>query len=212
MRLSDIEMQAAAALGVPLVISHADTPAKSPGAAERRQLARFRFEERRRDWLVGRNALQQLMRRQGRPDDAAALRLPAAGISLTHGAGHAFAVGAPSRGIGIDFERPRRVHPRMASWFLDDGEQSMLPQRNGAAFDRELVRLWTIKEAAFKSHPDNAELTLADLRIESRDPIRSFEVPDPLLSCSVSSVRGLHMRVFTATHRGGFLSIAGVTA
>lgn len=212
MRLIDIETRAAAALGVPLVLAHADTPAETLSVAERRQLDAFRFEARRRDWLIGRNALQQVLRRRGDSDDCAAVRPAGAGVSLTHGDGHAFAVGAATPGIGIDFERPRRVHPRMASWFLADEEQAMLPQMYDTAFDRELVRLWTVKEAAFKSHPDNAGLTLASLHI--RKGVGSLfskkRDPTPFLVTALCSVRGVRIDVVSALHRGGFLSIAGV--
>ncbi len=210
MRLTDIETRAAAELGVPLILAHADTPAETLSVAERRHLEALRFEARRRDWLIGRNALKQVLRRRGDSDDCANVRPADAGVSLTHGDGHAFAVGAATPGIGIDFERPRRVHPRMASWFLDDEEQAMLPRTHDAAFDRELVRLWTVKEAAFKSHPDNAGLTLADLRINTSkggSPPFSKNIGLTAFSCSV---RGVRIDVVSTEHRGGFLSIAGV--
>ena len=77
--------------------------------------------------------------------------------------------------------------------------QALLPRQDDATFDRELVRLWTIKEAAFKSHPDNAGLTLADFRIGTQSKV-----------CAVESARGVRMRVFTAEHRDG-LEQLGVT-
>ena len=64
------------------------------------------------------------------------------------------------------------------------------------------MRLWTVKEAAFKSHPENADLVLSDFAIGSLNCSDSFRV---------SARTGTNIRVHCTPYRDGFLSIAGKT-
>ena len=205
MRLSDIEQSAQALIGLPLRIIYADRESELDdlSAGEREEFSALENPARRRDWLIGRKALKTALRAQSRSPDTASLRLPDPRVSLTHGGGSAFAgaVLGSSPGIGIDFERVRDVDPRVAEWFLDPAERLLLPPGEGAGYSRQLVRLWTIKEAAFKSHPDNHGMTLGNFRIhEAVDEQRTI----------METNSGERLRVFSALHRDGYLSIAGV--
>ncbi len=202
MRLTDIEAMAANTLRTPvhIVASHTDCDGTSLNQAEQAQLDSFQFEQRRRDWRRGRLALKSLLRSLGRSDDTSRLRFPDAQLSLTHGDGAAYAVGAlgASRGIGVDFETLRPVRDRVAHWFLNDSELEWLAASDDVDRDRNIIRLWTIKEAVFKCHPSNTGLVLSD-----------FTISNP--SAGTCEVRAADGRVFQtmSCHIGsGILSIA----
>ena len=207
MRLTRFEQQASQRLDTEVQLCCSASPASRSGLSvgERTTLDGFRYGHRRRDWLTGRAALKSLQRRQGRGTDTAGLEFPALHLSLTHAGGIAVAAGTndPAVGIGVDYEVLRDVNPRMAAWFLDDAEQAWLSGLPKARAARQLVRLWTIKEASFKSHPDNHNMVLGD-----------FSIIDPASNSAVDvrSKRGLHIRVHCDAYRRGFLSIAGVQA
>lgn len=207
MRLTILEQQASQRLDAAIQLSCSESPVSRCclSRGEQSRLDAFRNPQRRQDWLTGRAALKTLRRRQGRSDDTAGIEFPAPQLSLTHADGTALAAGTNDRtlGIGIDYEVRRDVNPRMAAWFLDDAEQAWLSGLPRASVAPQLVRLWTIKEAAFKSHPDNRTMVLGD-----------FSIIDPASSSAVDvcSNRGLRIRVHCDTYRRGYLSIAGVQA
>ena len=150
-------------------------------AAERVRMNAFRHTERRQDWLRGRRALHALMRRLDLSPDTSKLEFPHPAISLTHAGDLAIAAGVTSvtrvtgvtgvtamtgvAGVGVDYEQWREVHPRMARWFLSAHEQAWLKRVSPNRLANEILRLWTIKEALFKSCPQNAKLVLADIHM-----------------------------------------------
>jgi 4'-phosphopantetheinyl transferase EntD len=156
-------------LSAPLVIVRSDTSfARTElNPAESRHLAEFRHEKRRLDWLRGRNALKQLLVTLNCNDDTTALRFPNRRVSLTHAGGFAYAVGTSESyvGIGLDYEPLRNINTRVARWFLDEKELAWLMSQPQQVHGEEIIRLWTIKEAAFKAHPDNSGLVLTKLAI-----------------------------------------------
>ncbi len=205
MRLTDIEHAASERLEMTVQLSCSESPlprlSMSPG--ELAQLETLSHLERRRDWLTGRAALKALLRRQGRGTDTSTLRFPASNLSLTHAGGIALATGTDVRRIGIDYEELREVHSRMAAWFLDDAERAWLAALPETQAARQLVRLWTIKEAAFKCHPGNNSMVLGDF---------SIVAPASRAVVAVVSTRGLRLRVHCREFRRGYLSVAGVMA
>lgn len=169
MRLRAMETSMADCLSAPLVIVRSDTTiaATELNRAESRHFAEFRHEQRRLDWLRGRNALKQLLVTLDCDDDTTALCFPNRRISLTHAGGSAYAVGTKESyvGIGIDYEPLRDINTRIARWFLNEDELAWLKDEPRQSHREELIRLWTVKEAAFKAHPDNNGLVLAKLAI-----------------------------------------------
>ena len=114
--------------------------------------------DRRRQWLLGRTALRQLL-----PvgTDTGGLSFPHPRLSISHTGEVAFAVHVEHVvGTGVDVElSARRPDPRSARFFLRADE------RRSELSAAELLRLWTVKEALFKATPDNAETVLLDYRL-----------------------------------------------
>jgi 4'-phosphopantetheinyl transferase EntD len=203
MQLSALEHESSAILNLPLRLVRADhaVALTALSTAERIFLDRFEFEQRRRDWLCGRNALKKILAKLGRRDDTGALRFPHRQLSLSHDDGISYAAGtrAESRGLGIDYEPLRTVNAGVARWFLGDGEVDWLSSQPSCARARHIIRLWTIKEAAFKSHPRNHAMSLGD-----------FEILEPAEQSvhAVTTAAGADIRVVCRKFSRGYLSIA----
>lgn len=169
MRLHALEQSVAEHLETPMIVVRSDEDVETTrlNRAEHDRMAEFRHERRRRDWLLGRNALKQLLTALDRGDDTMAVTFPDRQVSLTHGGDTAFAVGttATNFGIGVDYEPFRKVDIGIARWFLNEAETDWLHQQPTCDRITQLVRLWTIKEAAFKSYPGNAGMTLQEFSI-----------------------------------------------
>lgn len=153
---------------IPLSIACADEPldTKQLLPSERGIYSSFTVESRATDWLKGRRALKQLLPES----DTARLRFPNSLCSLTHSGNIAVAVAANChsiRGIGIDLEFYRRVNPKTAKLFLSRDELGYLNELENNHAARELIRLWTIKEALFKSDPENESRWLSDYRLKN---------------------------------------------
>lgn len=157
---------------------------------ERDVLARLSVPPRRADWRLGRwvtkravtgylglgslplARLSVLAAPDGAPeawrDDA---RLEVA-VSLSHRAGLAVAVaGPPGCPLGIDLElvEPRRPE-FLADWFGDDERAAVTAAAAGAARDRAVATVWTLKEAAAKALREGLRLDVRDLRTTLLDP------------------------------------------
>ena len=87
--------------------------------------------------------------------------------SISHSTKFAIAVSTPRNkdlfGIGIDIEDPRDLNINASKMFLAKAEISQLQDTSS----ENLLRLWTIKEAVFKSMPENNNLFLRDFEIVS---------------------------------------------
>lgn len=107
------------------------------------------------DWLLGRAVLKRLL--DGA--DTADIRFPNRCLSLTHSGGLAVAVRADGDqvGVGVDYEPFHPIDPRIARFFVCDGE------------DGDLLQLWTVKEALFKATPDNSGAVLRDYLVTGPD-------------------------------------------
>lgn len=196
---AEYERELRRCLKVPLKLAAATAPAdpRRLTEGERRQLARFENRRRRETWLRGRAALRKLLAALGRPEDTSTIAFPNAWCSLTHSGEYAVAVGtnAPAvRGVGVDLELRRRVAVQTARLFLRPEEQKR-------ATAEILLRLWTIKEALFKSDPDNYRRVLFD-----------YSLKDPTALSGQALVRrngeGFVMRYATLELGPGPLSVA----
>lgn len=170
-------------------------PERSLTPGERAQWRALSPGPRRRDWLLGRAALKQLL---GAGADTSGLRFPHPRLSLTHAGGRAFAVHIAAAGVvgtGIDYEPWRRPpDPRTARFFLRPGERATALDATGT----DLLRLWTVKEALYKATPDNAEVVLLD-----------YELHDPRCAQgSATGPRGERLHYASLVTFTGVLSIA----
>jgi hypothetical protein len=128
----------------------------TPGESE--AYAKLSHPDRRKTWLTGRAALKGALRAVGRAEDTSLLCYPGDGFSLTHSGGVAVAVASRcEKGLGVDLERLRPVKAEAARFFLGMREQAL----DGA----DLLRLWTVKEAVFKSDRRNGGRLLRDYRL-----------------------------------------------
>ena len=137
--------------------------------AERAQHDQLATVQRQVAWRRGRAALKTLLHRLGEPLDTTRLSFPHPRLSLTHSGTHAVAVGVahnlPLMGIGVDLEIQHTVLPEAARFFLTEEEQRWLARLAAGSRARELLRLWTIKEAVFKADVQNAGRLLADYQL-----------------------------------------------
>jgi len=200
-RLLNLERQAKERLGCSLVIAQAgqgDGP-ESLTDQEKSYFHELQHLERKQHWLRGRCALKQVLAAYGRSCNTLALAFPHPCFSLTHAGQFAFSAGvkAGAPGIGIDFEIRRKVNPKTAHWFLTEAELEWLLCQ--AQPEEPLIRLWTIKEAAFKSCPDNRGMVLKDFVITSLEAE----------TCTVNTpVENRSCKVFSVEHLDGYLTLA----
>jgi len=174
--LANAVIRLAVALNAPRLVATVATigavsPDLTPG--EREMYRHLDSPERQRSWLAGRAAIKAARRSLGQSTDTAALWFPNACTSLTHAAGHAIAVAVPDgalTGIGIDFEPLRETSPGIARFYLTDVEQHWVESRAIERQNDDRIRLWTVKEAAYKACPDNDGLNLGRLKLD--DPAR----------------------------------------
>lgn len=203
MRLTCIEQELSPALNVPLLVAFADSSGtlNDLKQAELDKAERFRFANRRRDWLAGRKALKILLKGLNRPTDTMAVSFPDRHLSLTHSDGAAYAVGTPAsvQGIGVDYEPQRPVNVRVANWFLTAREFDWLQQQCPHDVECHLIRLWTIKEAAFKSHAHNTGMSLKDFIVTK---------PAEKETNFVVAMDGTNIQVACRTIGNGYLSVA----
>ncbi len=155
-------------------------------AGERARFEGFRFDKRRRDWLLGRWAakiallgVSGLSRRNIRrfeiysePNGAPIPRLDGrrypVGLSLSHSHDLAFAsVSRESRALGCDIEL---VEPRSAVFvetYFTESERKNVEDANPSSRDSLVTRIWSAKESTLKA-----------LRTGLRADTRSVEVID----------------------------------
>jgi 4'-phosphopantetheinyl transferase EntD len=200
MKLKELERNASRRLALPLIIRRSDSLIETMlSEGEQLRLADLSGERRKRDWLIGRNALKQVLQALSLDTDTSMIIFPNRQVSLTHSGSLSFATGTsePLSGIGIDYEPARSLNPLIARWFLRDDECRWVEKSSDRA--ETLLRWWTIKEAAFKSHPENADMVLKDFVILDLD----------VKVVRVATVDG-NSRIQVFSHRlaSGWLSIA----
>jgi 4'-phosphopantetheinyl transferase EntD len=162
-------------LGVPVIITISEDTLdhRQLSAGEMRRFTELKTTPRRRSWLRGRHALKRLLVRMGESDDTSSISFPHSRLSLTHAASYAVAAGADASctcaGIGVDLELDRAPHPRSARFFLTAAEQQWVGELPEGIQAAQLLRLWTVKEALFKSDPDNVNSMLYDYALDAPD-------------------------------------------
>jgi 4'-phosphopantetheinyl transferase EntD len=201
MRLYNQERKVEDGLGCSLVMVQVEDSEQSVPLtpAEQDYFENLQFDGRKQEWLRGRKALKQVLATLYQDCDTTKLRFPHRQISVTHAGDFAFAIGnvASQVGIGVDFEPTRKVNPNIARWFLTTFEKWWIG--SDLKSSNQLIRLWTIKEAAFKSFPNNEGMALVDFAIMNpQDDI-----------CHVAITGGTHYAtVMCEKYSNGYLSIA----
>lgn len=155
---------------LPLTIAIADAAPDQAMLSPDERIRHAALDGRRgAEWLTGRAALKRVLARLGEDEDTAEIGFPNPRYSLSHSNGCAIAVGTgPSAalGLGIDLELDRLPSLGTARFFLAPAEHTWLADQAEADRPRQLRRLWSIKEAAFKADPDNCETSFIDYVIE----------------------------------------------
>lgn len=137
---------------------------------ERAHLGELATSPRRLSWLKGRSALKRLLNSLGEDEDTGGIGFPNSRFSLTHSGDFAVALGTSSaelKGVGVDLEMNRPLRSETACFFLGEPEQAWVMNFDESLRTKNLLRLWTIKEALFKSDPRNLERWFSDYRIEA---------------------------------------------
>lgn len=142
------------------------------------QLAQFKNEKRKLSWLRGRRAIKILLRDlefvephfEFQMIDTSATFFPHPAFSLSHSQEVAIAIAcmAPAFGVGIDLEFIRPTKPQMSKFYLQEHERNWLADLDPEQRACEQIRLWTVKEAVFKSDLNNLDRTL--MRYSLHDP------------------------------------------
>ncbi len=137
---------------------------------EQARLGELGTSPRRVSWLTGRSALKRLLNGMGEDEETAGIGFPNPRFSLTHSGDFAVALGtvaAEVSGIGVDLEVNRSLRRETTRFFLCEPEQAWVMSFNESLRTKHLLRLWTIKEALFKSDPRNFERWFSDYLIET---------------------------------------------
>jgi phosphopantetheinyl transferase len=150
---------------------------------------------RQHSWRLGRSALKTVLPPLQRSADSSVLSWPDPTVSLSHTDDHAMAIGLllpPKKrrrtatrgargslsivGIGIDLEPLERTpSPRLVKHFLNPTELTAwqaLSWPNEIDASYEALRLWTVKEAVWKSCPGNASIPLNQISLHQLEPFR----------------------------------------
>jgi 4'-phosphopantetheinyl transferase EntD len=193
------------ALGVPfrVAISSEAVAIDRLTPSEQIHLDELATSPRRLSWLKGRSALKRLLSSLGEAEETAGIGFPNSRFSLTHSGGFAVALGTTCeelRGVGVDLEMNRPLRKEAARFFLTEPEDAWLKNFDESLRTRNLLRLWTIKEALFKSDPLNRERWFADYWLET-----------PATDTGLAFMRGdaaEAFRYFCFDVDKGFLSVA----
>lgn len=109
---------------------------------------------RKQSWLRARCALKSLMKSVGDQTDTSLVPLPDKRYSISHADDIAVAVARLDdnpQGMGVDLEKCRSLKSGAERFFLNATEKEWLDTCNAAQRDDERIRLWTVKEAVYKS-------------------------------------------------------------
>ena len=203
MRLRETEKALSAELRWPLLLVRSGGCRSSLhlSAPERFHYLKLQHAQKRLDWLNGRAALKRLLGELGEDAETTRLKFPHPRISLSHAGDLAVAVGSSTTptGLGIDYEPLRPFYPGVARWFLNRREKIWLRSQTEPRQSEEILRLWTIKEAAYKSQLLNAELLMSDLSLD--DPAATTGEIRLMRSARV-------IRYTTRRFAGGFMTVA----
>jgi 4'-phosphopantetheinyl transferase EntD len=177
-----------------------DPAALTPGEAA--QFEKLVHAPRRAVWLLGRAALRDLLAQLDLPADTSTIAFPQPRLSLSHSSGVAIAIGTRAQGVdglGIDLELRAGPRPEAMRFFLAEPERTWVraaPERT-----ERLLRLWTIKEALYKSYAANRDTSFRD-----------YVLADPAADAGRATLAsGAHATAFNYTSlavEGGYTSVA----
>ena len=193
-------------VGIRLRIATTEVAADELSPAEKKVLAGFKTAWRQLCWRRGRQALKQLFSDAGQSADSGAISFPHANYSITHCGDVAIAVGIGTDsgssqpalcGVGVDLDLQRKINNKITRFYLNHKELHGQQQE-------DLLRLWTMKEAMFKSDPENQNRLLTD-----------YEADDARLWCGRGKIIGeslTRIRYSSISWEGGFVSAAVLEA
>ena len=72
-------------------------------------------------------------------------------ISISH-SGNLVVIAISSEPVGVDVEKQRNISPRHGKSFVNETEMQRFVDDNNSS--QEFLRIWTVKEAAYKAAPD----------------------------------------------------------
>jgi hypothetical protein len=196
------ELTLALAVGVSVaIVSDEQSSFGRLNENELQAMRQFETEHRKRCWTRGRLALKKLLERFGQETDTTVLQFPHCSYSVTHCGHLSMAIACNDEkdsertiiGVGIDLEFARELDAKSARIFLTTNESL-------AAEPEQLLRLWTVKEAMFKSDPHNGGCLLTDY---ATDDWRQYCGE----GSSIKSGRG-SIQYCSIGWKGGFVSAA----
>ena len=190
-------------LDLEVCVSLARAPLKADKltSEENAQLARLVHAPRRAVWLLGRAALKDLLAQLDLPADTSGIAFPHPRLSLSHSEGCAIAIGTRDErvnGLGVDLELRDGPRPASMRFFLAPSERTWV-QASPERSDR-LLRLWTIKEALYKSFAQNRDTSFRD-----------YVLADPAADAGSAELATAHHAQFSYASfaiEGGFVSAA----
>lgn len=198
--LRDAVMQALD-LDVSVALTRAPLDTETLTSDEVAQFARLVHAPRRAVWLLGRAALKDLLAQLDLPADTSGIAFPHRRISLSHSEGCAIAIGTRDErvsGLGVDLELRDGPRPASMRFFLATREREWV-QASPERGDR-LLRLWTIKEALYKSFAENRATSFRD-----------YVLADPAADAGRAELATTHQAQFSYVSfavDGGFVSVA----
>lgn len=160
--------------------------------------------ERDQERIEGREALRLLTQEMGE-HVVGEITFPHPRFSLSHTGNFRAACGIAASGsdlvtgVGIDLELARPMAERIGKFFLTDEEFASVRPVSGATPDQTLLRLWTVKEAVFKSDPDNAGHVLRHYRVEDATALQGY---------ATENTSGKRFWYCSQPFEGGWLSVA----
>lgn len=130
---------------------------------------------RKKDWISSRFALWELIH-ENSDLVFSQMIFPHKNYSISHSKGEAFAVTYEDTsetkdicGIGIDFERDREIDKGVSKFFINEKDEKALGQKKENLNLEQRQKLWTIKEALFKSDGENENSVINDYFLKTSD-------------------------------------------
>ncbi len=176
------------------------------GPAEQRRAREISHPGRRLEWVAGRLAAKELVRRHLRdrygiaqrregieiatePGGAPVAMLPSRpalapllpALSITHACGRAVALGQPATEagvrVGVDLTAVERRPASFAKQWLTEGEQALLAAAAEAgARDQRLAAIWSLKESVSKALGLGLQLASTELEVTALHPDGGAEI------------------------------------
>jgi phosphopantetheinyl transferase len=147
---------------------------------EKEILANFNSQTRKQNWLLGRQAIKQVIKNisndfdnSSLSFDTAQIKFPCNWLSLSHSADLAIAIALPQtiklKGLGLDLQLNKFPKAGSEKFFVKPSEKEILnnlPEKDPA---KNRCLFWTIKEACYKANPENQNTFLSEYEITNFD-------------------------------------------